>query len=119
MRQRHAISPGFSSHYRDLGITRRKRHDSAYKLILGVDRTTELAARSLAGRGVDTDLLVLLRLAGFEIAVARVHTTRQLGLRNQKLEFLRPRFISRNSLNSGIICTHKRKESGKSLIYAE
>ena len=37
MRRRHAISPGFSGHYRDLGIWRRKSHDSAYKLIVSVD----------------------------------------------------------------------------------
>ena len=36
MRRRHAISPGFSGHYRDLGISSRKRHDSACKLILSV-----------------------------------------------------------------------------------
>ena len=34
MPRRHAISPGFCSHYRDLGIPSRKRHDSACKLIL-------------------------------------------------------------------------------------
>ena len=31
MRRRHAISAGFSGHYRDLGIGRRKRLDSAYE----------------------------------------------------------------------------------------
>ena len=36
MRRRHAISPGFSGNYRDLGIPSRKRHASACKLILSV-----------------------------------------------------------------------------------
>ena len=36
MRRRHAISPGFSDHYRDLGISSIKGHDSACTLILSV-----------------------------------------------------------------------------------
>ena len=35
-RRRHAISPGFSGHYRDVGNSSRKRHGSACKLILSV-----------------------------------------------------------------------------------
>ena len=36
MRRRHAISPGFSGHYQDLGISSLKRHDSACNIILSV-----------------------------------------------------------------------------------
>ena len=36
MRRRHAISPGFSGHYRDLGISSLKRHDSVCNLIISV-----------------------------------------------------------------------------------
>ena len=36
MRRRDAISPGFSGHYQDLGISSRKRRNSAYKRILSV-----------------------------------------------------------------------------------
>ena len=34
IRRRHAISPGFSGHYQDLGKSSLKRHDSACNLIL-------------------------------------------------------------------------------------
>ena len=36
LRRRHAISPVLYSHYRDLGISSRKMHDSAYNIILSV-----------------------------------------------------------------------------------
>ena len=36
MRRCHAISPGFTGHYRDLGISNRKMHDSACNIILSV-----------------------------------------------------------------------------------
>ena len=42
MRRHHAISPGFSGHYRDLGIWSRKRHVSACSLILSVGRSSTL-----------------------------------------------------------------------------
>ena len=38
MRRRHAISPGCSGHYQDLGISSLTRHGSACNSILSVDR---------------------------------------------------------------------------------
>ena len=37
MRRRHAISPDFSGHYQDLGMSSLKRSDSASNIILSVD----------------------------------------------------------------------------------
>ena len=54
MRRRHAISPGFASLYRDLGIWSRKRHDSAYKLILSV-------VSGIGSTGAGRALSVILR----------------------------------------------------------
>ena len=42
MRRHHAISPGFSGHNGDLGISSRKRHVSACKLILSADTAADL-----------------------------------------------------------------------------
>ena len=47
MRRRHAISPGFSGHYQDLGIASRKKHDSACKLVLSVDSRTRSRGRTV------------------------------------------------------------------------
>ena len=52
------------------------------------------------------------------LGVRKLHSLglRACAIKNVKL--LHPRFISRKSCKPGIICTHNRKESGKSLIYA-
>ena len=57
MRRRHAILPGFSGHYPDLGILSRKRHDSACKLILSVVSVTRDKCMTLCP-GPRTHLLV-------------------------------------------------------------
>ena len=87
MHRRHAISPGFADHYRDLGITSRKKHDSACKLILSVvvrDQSGQCAALTrVCIYVVCPGMLgeVLARLAKYKLesfSAFRIQLTREL-----------------------------------------
>ena len=71
MRRRHAVSPGFSGHYQDLGIPNLKGHDSACNLIVSVALRVwqarvvfELTQMTKGGRAAAIKKLDSLRPAG-------------------------------------------------------